>query len=90
MTLAPFEQRRTPAPAADIYAELRRVGQLVITAAERSTVTTLRRRAKADGLAVTVYTQRGRDPRRAVDQEPATLALVDPADPRHIVRPDAS
>ena len=84
-----YDRTRTPATADAIYAELRRVGELTITAGERSTITTLRRRAKADGLALTVYTARGRDARRAVEQENAKLALVDPANPRYIVHPDA-
>lgn len=77
----------SPQERADrLYALLRVTGEVTVFAHEKSLLSALRSRAKKDGLntvqAAIRNTQRWVTRRTVVN-------LVDPADPKYIVRPDA-
>lgn len=77
-----------PSPA-DLYADLRRRGTIVLTADQQGLIAGLRRRAKADGLTVVAsrYERtRGMDTSQA-RRRPYSVSLT--ADGMHIITPDA-
>lgn len=74
---------------ADLYADLRRRGTLVLTVEQQGVIAGLRRRAKADGLIVVASRferTRGMDTSQA-RRRPYSVSLT--SDGMHIVTPDA-
>jgi hypothetical protein len=71
----------------DLYAVLRRTGEVTVYTHDKTTLSGLRARAKKDGLTTSQFTERGQRERYGVRSR-TTVNLVDPARPEYIVRPD--
>lgn len=74
--------------ADDLYALLRRTGEVTVLSHDKSLMGRMRTRARRDGLATTQCTPRGQRSRYAGTPR-TTINLIDPANPDYIVRPDA-
>jgi hypothetical protein len=72
----------------DLYALLRRTGEVSVPTEDKATLSGLRNRAKRDGLNTSQHTERGYAKRYGVHSR-TSVNLVDPARPDYIVRPDA-
>lgn len=73
----------------DLYARLRRDGEIVLAGADKGRVSSLRAHAAKDGLAISQFTRRSPYRARARHDDPVSVALVHPARRTEIVRPDA-
>lgn len=83
----------TALSADEVYAEMRRTGRYILHHTEAGVIPTLRKRAKADGLAITQFRdrpRRGLMTRAQMRERPYYLNLVSPSDPTTIVFPDGS
>jgi hypothetical protein len=71
----------------DLYALLRRTGEVLVPTDDKATLRGLRARAKKDGLTTSQFTDRAHYARYGA-QRRTSVNLIDPARPDYIVRPD--
>lgn len=73
----------------DVYANLRRLGTVVLSVEERGRISGLRRRAAADGLAIVTHRERTKGLSKSQARNRATTVnLIHPDHPTLIHRPD--